>query len=245
MSEYLAEHWILGIVASIVLGAIGSGLWEIAFKPIGKKLSSIVFTIITFGAKRAQDNIYKSAAMGHHDLPSLDNLVAMNALLVGVVFLSLFYIYLGMSPPENPIISRKSFMECLERKGEAREECFLRALPENYKNCFEKDGVEQDECIKIAFKEEFMPEFQRMFLVGLFLTVVIFYKIYSVSKVNLIVTYYDQCLKVIRPSIDDGRYHLFQQRYALMSTREDYEKIISEMEHIAKENGISLPASYV
>lgn len=245
MSEYLAEHWLLSIVATIILGAIGSGLWEIAFKPIGKKLSSAVFTIITFGAKRARDNIYKAAAKGHHDLPSLDNLVSINTLFICIVFLSLFFLYLDMSPPDSRIISHKSFRECLEKKGEARKECFSRALPENYKNCFEKDGAEQDECIKIALKEEFMPELQRLFLVGLFMTVIIFYKIYSVNKVNLIVTYYDQCLKVIRPSIDDGRYHLFQQRYALMSTKEDYEKIIGEMEDTAKENGISLPASYV
>lgn len=245
MSEYLAEHWVLSIVATIILGAIGSGLWEIAFKPIGKKLSSVAFTIITFGAKRARNNIYKAAAKGHHDLPSLHNLASMNTLFICIVFLSLFFLYLDITPPDSRIISHKSFRQCLEKKGEAKKECFSRALPEKFKKCFEKDDAEQDECINVALKEEFMPELQRLFLVGLFLSVMLFYKIYSVNKVNLITTYYDQCLKVIRPVIDDGRYHLFQQRYALMSTKEDYEKIISEIEDTAKENGISLPASYV
>jgi hypothetical protein len=219
MAEYLAEHWVLSIVATIVLGAIGSGLWD-AVKPVSRKLGSTLFTIITFGARRARDKIYREAAMGHHELPSLYILFIVLGLGTAVLIAGQVRLYVAVYAPEvlpPPLIAQ----------------------------CPDKDEVKLKECIRERAKEEVLPALQWLSLIAIFLTVVIFYRFAAVNRMNLVTTYYEQCLKAARPFIDDRNVQLLEQRYAMMTTKEHYDSIISQLADVAKNNGASLPKSYL
>lgn len=59
------------LASAIVLGAIGSGLWELLFKPGAGWNGRIVATLVTFGSSRLRDLPYEIAALDPTPLPSL------------------------------------------------------------------------------------------------------------------------------------------------------------------------------
>jgi hypothetical protein len=58
---------VLWILVTILLGAVGSGLWEIALKPGGYWSWHAVLTAATFGSKFLKDQVYLEAAKGNHE----------------------------------------------------------------------------------------------------------------------------------------------------------------------------------
>lgn len=219
MSEYLSEHWIASIIITIFLGAIGSGLWDAALKPASRKFGSVIFTIITFGAKQARDNTYKRAAMGHHELPSLYILLCV--LTCGIAFMVLVQlrIYVAVYAPE--IMPPSIILQNPQK------------LDLNIK----------DHLLKI--NERALRALKFMSLAGIFAMVILIYRFAAINRMNLITTYFEQSLMAVRPFIDDSKVHLVRQQYALMTSKEQYDAIICELSAVAKNNGASLPDSYV
>ncbi|MDG1097350.1 MAG: hypothetical protein P8N23_07065 [Methylophilaceae bacterium] len=62
MIELLKENWIFSVLSALVIGALGSGLWYVAFKPVFKKIGEFLFFVLTLGVSIAKDSIYKEAA---------------------------------------------------------------------------------------------------------------------------------------------------------------------------------------
>lgn len=57
-------NWIIGIIVTILLGAVGSGFWEIMLKPVLRYISFKSMSLTTFVFKRWRDSIYKSIGSG-------------------------------------------------------------------------------------------------------------------------------------------------------------------------------------
>lgn len=220
MTEYFAEHWILSIVVTIVLGAVGSGLWEAALKPLMRKTSSLLFTLLTFGARRARDGVYKDAAMGHHELPSLYILLIVLLLSITTIMASQVRFYVAVYAPQ---VSDLLLEKCQQ----------------------EKEQTKQKECIREVIKQNFMPVMQVTSLFAIFMSVFIFYRFMMINRINLVITNYEQCLKAVRPFLAESESMLIEQRYALMTTKEDYLAIICDLEAVAKNNNTVLPAAYL
>lgn len=53
---------------TILLGALGSGLWEIAVKPGGSWFWHLILTAATFGSEYLKDRVYLEAARGNHEV---------------------------------------------------------------------------------------------------------------------------------------------------------------------------------
>src|SRR5260370_30055063 len=74
----------LGFVATILLGALGSGLWELALRPMGLWLGKTIPTAATLGSTAAKDQIYLEAAKGIHEAASLELFWLTILFLVGL-----------------------------------------------------------------------------------------------------------------------------------------------------------------
>lgn len=219
MTEYLAEHWVLSIVVTILLGAVGSGLWEAALKPLTRKIGGVIFMVITFGAKRARDGVYRQAAMGHHELPSLYILLIVLCIGIASLVATQLRLYVVVYAPE--------------------------VAEQLLSNCEEDRLDKQAECVREAVKKNVMPTLQIASLVAIFAAVVIFYRFVTINRTNLVTTYYEQCLKAVRPLLSESEALIIEQQYALMTTKEDYLAILDKLEVTAAANKMTLPASYV
>ncbi len=52
------------IVVTIVLGALGSGLWELVVRPVYAFVSTIALNVITLGLDSLRNGLYEEAAKG-------------------------------------------------------------------------------------------------------------------------------------------------------------------------------------
>jgi hypothetical protein len=105
---------VLGILATIILGAIGSGLWERMLGPFLDWLTRATIGLYASAFSTYQDSIYANAAKGFHEAHSL----AVYTLIIGILPL-LYYILLRRHPtavrdPNDPvrilIRSRKGYL---------------------------------------------------------------------------------------------------------------------------------------
>ncbi len=77
----------LGVIVTIFLGAIGSGLWERFLGPFLDWLSRITVGAFAWGHTSYRDSIYENAAKGFHEAHSL----AVYTLALGI--LPMFYLF--------------------------------------------------------------------------------------------------------------------------------------------------------
>lgn len=219
MSDYLSEHWVLSIIATIVLGAIGSGLWDAGLKPVSRKLGGALFTMITFGAKRSRDKIYKNAAMGHHELPSLYILLIVFLAAISFLVLSQLRLYIAIYAPDasTALVSK----------------------------CAEKEESKKIECVKEQVNKRMIPTLQVISLISIFMSVFILYRFATINRANLVTTYYEQCIRSAKPFLGREKFLLIEQKYSQMKTKEDYDDLIKELSEVMQSNGASLPESYL
>lgn len=92
------SNWIkitLGILGTIFLGAIGSGLWERFLSGFVDSLVGLSIELVSSIFKSYKDGIYETASLGFHETHSLQLLLFVNILL------PIAYIRLLQRHPEN------------------------------------------------------------------------------------------------------------------------------------------------
>jgi hypothetical protein len=62
---------VLGLIATIILGAVGSGLWDLAGKPATQWFGQAILTGATLGSSAIKDATYREAAKGFHEASAL------------------------------------------------------------------------------------------------------------------------------------------------------------------------------
>jgi len=87
---------VLGVLATIVLGAIGSGLWERMLGPFLDWLTRSTIGLYASVAGTYRDSIYENAAKGFHEQHSL----AMYTFVIGMLPF-LYYLLLRRHPTET------------------------------------------------------------------------------------------------------------------------------------------------
>lgn len=215
MTEYLGQHWVATIIITILLGAVGSGLWDAALKPYGAKFTNFLYSVVTFNLKKTRDRDYESAAMGHHELPSLYILLFLLLIMIVPLFIGPSLYFISSKFPE---ISAVEGSECKSSASEERKAC-----------------------LRLAIKSNAETALLYLTIPSIFLSLIIFRKFHSINKSNLIVTYFYQSLKSIRPLIDENKYNIYEQQFSLMRTEEDFNKLIAEIHECMLKNNLSSP----
>jgi hypothetical protein len=62
MLEFIRRNWWKAVTA-IAVGAVGSGTWEIALKPILSAIGSAILTVETLGIASLRDDVYLARAV--------------------------------------------------------------------------------------------------------------------------------------------------------------------------------------
>lgn len=78
-------RWILAILGTIVLGALGSGLWEVLVKPGLAWAGGAVLTISTLGLDSLRDQIYADVAIGSYERASLSILAMLTGFTISFI----------------------------------------------------------------------------------------------------------------------------------------------------------------
>ncbi|AUA56290.1 Uncharacterised protein [Achromobacter spanius] len=77
------------ILSTLVLGALGSGLWEIALKPVFASLYGVGLSIVTLGLDSLKDELYAAAAQRNHAYPAITLLSIVAGTALGIFTIDL------------------------------------------------------------------------------------------------------------------------------------------------------------
>lgn len=92
-SRLTARHVVGGIVATLLLGALGSGLWDLLFRPGVYRIGSLVTTI----SSAADDAVFTTAALDPRPVPILIILLVVS--MIPGWFVSWILLELFVKPP--------------------------------------------------------------------------------------------------------------------------------------------------
>ncbi|WP_284336584.1 hypothetical protein [Comamonas sp. NoAH] len=78
------------VVVSLILGALGSGLWELAIRPIFAFLGTAALDVVTLGLESARNSLYEEVAHGQYERATLSLISAGVGLMAGATTTVLF-----------------------------------------------------------------------------------------------------------------------------------------------------------
>ena len=80
---------LLWLLATLVLGALGSGLWELAFRPILAFCGTTALDIVTLGMESLRNGLYEDAAHGQYERVGIIMLSAGAGMMTGISTMTL------------------------------------------------------------------------------------------------------------------------------------------------------------
>ncbi|MGM0642024.1 MAG: hypothetical protein ACQESN_11455 [Thermotogota bacterium] len=95
--------FILGIIGTIILGAIGSGIWERLLSPSLDWFFRTIVSIISTISLNYKDSIYKGAALGFHEIYSFKAfvMIILLFLLTLIVAVKIYQMQVLQIKPKN------------------------------------------------------------------------------------------------------------------------------------------------
>lgn len=203
---------VIPIIGALVVGALGSGLWEL-IKPLLSLLGSASLNIVTLGLDSLRDGLYAEAATMQPERAALAILSALQGILLAIPFV----LYMRMKSRKRKPDATKPPLNA------SREELIA------YKEILE-------ERLKTLEKKAYIV------IVGLVLiltvNILMFQRLSYISKVS---AHFDQLVAVAAPYVEEKDILFIKSQYAQIKTKSDYEAVILKLDDILKKNGISPP----
>ncbi len=215
MKEFFSDPTAVAIFSAIVFGTLGTALWDI-LKPGLIKLGDLLFVVLSLGMKRASDSVYREAARSNSELASVHLVKNISPFLSGFL-ISVFVIFSMNLYTEIEFVHR-------------------------YDKCLQFESIiEVNECKRLVRQNDLQWVFPFVFGIGMFFAINIMYGSLWISRVNSLVTQFNQCLNICRPLMSQEDSLRMIQEFALMSCKEDYVKLYRKLHALAEDNGIEFP----
>lgn len=214
-----------GILSAIVLGAVGSGVWQYILDPLLSSGSRLTLNLATLGMESFKNDLYREIAKGFHEKASNALYAQFNMMFsIACIGFSIF-----MAIKARGLVQRKSEMiEDLQRI-EANEEKKIRSLEE----------------IRADLKNAKPEWFLKAVYVLVALNLVYMSAQYITSKrdryVNSAIAHYSQLRKIVSPYVSQIELMNMDSRFSQIQSAKNYEVLISEMSNIAKQKAANLP----
>ena len=221
MELNITAKWILGIIATILLGALGSGLWSLVFDPLFKKFAKFFMSVSTLGIKSIQNKIYAEAAKGHRE---------RSVKIIMFILLSAITI-----PAMIPF--------AMESKSKKLDDEFKEAVRIVKIQNPELPKIEDKvyiEIEKIRYERRNKAKTLIVILTAAMWLALMFQYI-KITQIESVISYFERCINICRPYFKENEHNGLLSRFALIETREDYYAIMENLETIARRGGLDLP----
>jgi len=211
---------------------------------------NIAFNIISLGRQKSKDRIYQSAALGYHEEASLHSLFFITLLVATGIIFAQIDLYKSAQEVhkhaqelhEKTLTLNNRVTTSLTDTHDANKtsnfllnprhelESIKNAMPNKIKSSKEL-LYKTDQALTSVMLSWFLAIFLIMSTINFYI---------RTQKINLIITAYNQSIKIIAPHIDQASKLILEQRFALMQTQEDYTLLSSDINNIAQANNVAL-----
>lgn len=227
---------ILGVIGALILGGLGNGVWEYILKPVIAWSYTGVLNVATLGILKFKDDLYREIAKGFHEESSL-------------ALASAFYFVLGYFVAGGLFLLKKrakGLVGDVERGGQELEALELEMNGQGTINRQDEDlnvrisrlRKENSKLLRKAVVAHRGTYFLFAFGVAFFAWTVIG----SVKDryINTAIVHYEQSVNVIAPFVSERDLIILRSRFARVSSKEDYELLMSDIRHVGEKNGVML-----
>lgn len=221
--KHRIRNWILGTLGALVIGAAGSGLWDLLAKPGLTWMGRSVLNVLTLGSDTIRDSAYQDAALNPGAVPALMSLITFNAVVFGGVF--------GAMAASLSRIRRMN--QALDKRGDAVEEKQ------------DGSGEKAQEEIEILAEERVRArrhERQGYFILTMLGAVFVFLMINElrINQSVLIWRTFTTNLAICAPYLSDQQEKELRAQFSAMRTRADYQPISDRFQQLAASHGLRL-----
>jgi len=227
----------LGVIAALLVGGLGNGVWEYLLKPAFAWSISGIVNIATLGVQSFKDDLYREIAKGFHEESSLS---LANALYYWVGYLVTCGLFLLTRKAKNLVSRIESAVKELDDLEAIADG---RAEPNEPKGDIRvRISKLRTENSKLAPKAKLMHKATYVFLAfG-----IIFFAWMTIGTVkdrfiNSAIVHYQQSLLIVAPLATDKELAAFRSRFARIASKSDYELLISDIAHVGGRGGLMLP----
>ena len=213
MRSWISVKRLLALAGAILLGALGSGLWESLLAPFFIFLRNTVLNLASLGIQRLKDVTYSRIAEGISESTAIEIYSIITALTVSFFF---FNIYASWR------LKRRLVKLASEEASEAGDE-------ENYS---------REKLKKIITKVSLLNYVSILVGVvyGSFFCVSLAERAYA----NAAVVYFNQLLATDAPKLDPLEQSILKSQFAQIRTKSDYEKLVTKLKDVAVKSGFKV-----
>lgn len=217
LTKHSKTKWLFGILGAVFLGAIGSGVWDLAIKPLFRFSGNFAINILTLGINKLQDNIYIEIAKGMAERTSHH-----------VYYLVMvFYLFAAISVTFY-------FWEGYDRRKSRYNSEILKIIEDEEKSI---------ESLKNEIGGYLDKAKKLMFVFTIVMTFFIILLVFDYSRTMFIdnkVRIFEQMYTIDAPYLTDQERLKIKSDFGLIKNKEDYERLITKLKDIAISNKIKL-----
>jgi|GEM_PF-1520861 len=232
-NKYL--KWFAGILGAIILGAIGSGVWESILKHLLTSTRDFFLNIVSLGIKSYKDATYSEIGKGFHEASSLDLQTLFIFLLILALLSLVIFMYFSTKRLEekHTKLLREIENDIKEVDNPTVSNNSLEDIKKSLKDLHERASTTSFKSIRILVYS----------VAILVITTCSFFTvdITKVRYVNSAITHFKQLDAIVAPFLKDSERLEIISSFAQIKSKEDYVAIIQRLETIAKQHGKSTP----
>lgn len=217
----------LGILGTVLIGAIGSGVWEHILQPALSWTRDSVLNVASLGIETFKDDTYREIAQGFREAAS--GQVYFLLVLLYVMVLTAMLVIIWHLAKET----RRKWQELLDRIAQAKEH-----------GSKEPPSIEDLEREAIALE----PRFTRIYRLNYALAAVVVLTVASNlityarnSYVSAAVSHYHQAMRIAAPYLTPTEEKEIASAFSQVSRKTDYVAVLRKLEGVASAHGQRVP----
>ena len=210
--------WAARMLGLIFLGALGSGLWDAALKPVLLRASYGLMTLSSLGIESFRTGTYEWIATGSTGWASVETLALVTALVISILGAAFAYVLLKSQGLEY----KQKLMD-----GHAGE--VPRRSPEEINRLNRR-------LLKYLRRMVYF-----MGVVVLLFAGMLFVGLSRASYEYRAVVHFQQALKIASPYLSDTDRSMVESKFAQIHSKSDYVAIMDGLRKTAKEHGQTVP----
>ncbi len=232
-NKYL--KWCINITGAIVLGAIGSGVWENVLKPILASGQNLVLNIASWGIGSYRNDIYAQIAQGFHEGDSkviAQFLFGGMSIVVVLTSLQAILEYRDMKYKTDFEDKFESSEQKINLLSNEDKKLYLKRL---------ESKVSQNKEKLLQHKKNLKRHLIVLVVTASFCLTINTISIYKVGYINSAITHYHQVFTICRPFLDQQQEEQIASKFAQVRSREDYQAVVNQLKIIGENNKQILP----
>src|SRR6266446_2247870 len=223
--------WLLGLLGTILLGAIGSGVWQGLLGPALHSLRNWVLDLASLGFRSYKDALYRQIAVDNSNAVNLETLFIVIVLyVIGVSALLLFFARALRTLADKNQNLHSRMLKDLGRKPAAAEEPG-RSL-EELETVVRKSGQ------RLRWTRR---RFKAWAFLWMLLIVTHMVNWTRASYVDSALAHYHQALRIAAPYLESRELQEIQSRFAQIQSRQAYIEIVQRLTEVASQHQQAVP----